>query len=117
MRILIVDDNAGMRRMLATLLSPTVSEIRECGDGIEAGVAYRAFRPDFVLMDVEMPCLDGISATRQIIADDPAARIVVVTNHDEAGIRMLAIDAGASGFVAKDNLIELRTIVREILDR
>jgi CheY-like chemotaxis protein len=107
MRLLIVDDNPGVRRLIRTLLDGVTREIRECADGADARAAYQRERPDFVLMDIQMGTLDGIAATRRIVASDPGARVIIVTNYDQPDLREAAREAGACGFVAKDNLLEL----------
>jgi CheY-like chemotaxis protein len=111
MKMLIVEDNAVMRRLLRSLLAGLTEEIHECTDGSQALAAYRQFLPDWVLMDIEMPELDGLAATRQLLAAFPDARVVIVTQHDNAKFREAAFRSGACGFVAKDNLLELRTLV------
>jgi CheY-like chemotaxis protein len=78
MTLLIVEDNAGIRRVLRRLLVDTASTIWEYADGSEALAAYEEHRPDIVLMDLRMPVVDGLMATRQIRSYDPSARIIVV---------------------------------------
>ena len=111
MRIMIVDDNRQMRRMIVSLIDDLAEEIIECGDGSEAITAYNEHRPDWVLMDVEMGRVDGIEATRQIRDAFPDARIVMVTNYDESELRAAASAAGAWGYVLKDNLLGIREIL------
>jgi CheY-like chemotaxis protein len=108
MSLLIVEDNAKMRRMLKTLVADLASPVHECEDGAEALAVYAAQRPDWVLMDIAMKDLDGISATRRIKAAYPDAKIIIVTGYDEAELRWAAREAGACGYVLKENLIELR---------
>lgn len=109
--MLIVDDNAVMRRLLRSLLSEQIVEIHECADGSQALAAYRQFRPDWVLMDIEMPELDGLTATRQLLSEFPAARVVIVTQYDGATFRAAARSAGACEVISKENLLELRTLI------
>lgn len=111
MTMLIVEDNAVMRRLLRNLLEDQAVEIHECADGSQAVAAYRQCQPDCVVMDIEMPELDGLAATRQILAEFPAARVVIVTQHDSARFRAAARCAGACGFISKENLLELRTLI------
>jgi len=68
-------------------------------------------RPDWVLMDIDLPEVDGINATRQIVAAHPEARVVIVTSYDDAGLRETARSAGACEYVVKENLIEIRCIL------
>ena len=114
MRLLIVDDNAEVRGLIKRALARLGAEFAECGDGTEAVAAYTAQRPDFVLMDIEMPVVDGITATRQIIAADPSARIIILTNHDQPSLRQAAQAAGAWRFALKENLLVVRKIIGEL---
>jgi len=111
MKVLIVDDNQPVRLLLREYLPSSVDEIIECGDGGKAIALYRKHRPDWVLMDWEMPEMDGITATRTIIAEFPQANICMVSAFDEADIRNAALSAGACDFVLKDNLAELEAIL------
>lgn len=95
MKILIVEDNPGVRRMIRLALRPLAAEFFECSDGAEAQAAYVANRPDFVLMDIQMPHQDGIRATRQIFAAHDEARVVMLTDHDGPELREAAREAGA----------------------
>lgn len=108
LKFLIVDDNRLMREMMRSYLFDVASEIRECEDGADALDCYRAFLPDWVLMDWEMRLVDGIAATREIIADFPAAKILMVTNYDDADLKAEASRAGVSGYLLKDDLQSLR---------
>jgi len=108
MKVLIVDDNSEIRRMLRRLLADLSTDIFECSDGGEVLSAYTRQHPDWVLMDIEMGQLDGLTATRQIRAADPAAHILIVTSHDNAALRAAAQAAGACGYVLKENLMEVR---------
>jgi CheY-like chemotaxis protein len=113
MRILIVEDKAGVRGLIRRALAGLGAEFVECGDGAEAVAAYAAEGPDFVLMDIEMPAMDGITATRRIIAADPSARIIILTNHDQPSLREAARVAGACGYVLKENLFAIRELIGE----
>ena len=75
MKLLIVDDNAAVRRLIRSIVLPLAGDICECTDGADALSAYLAQRPDVVLMDVRMNEVDGIQATKQITAADPKARV------------------------------------------
>jgi len=114
MRLLIVEDNVGMRVLIKRALVGLGAEFIECGDGAEAVAAFAAGRPDFVLMDIEMPIMDGITATRQIIAADPSARIIILTNHNQPSQREAALAAGASGYTLKENLLDLIQALRSL---
>ena len=111
MRILITDDHAEMRLLIKTLIGDLAEGIIECANGSEALDAYRQQKPDWVIMDVKMPVTDGISATRQIKAAFPAARIIIVTDYDDPRLRRAALSAGASDYVIKDELMRLRELL------
>jgi CheY-like chemotaxis protein len=111
MKILIVDDNAGIRRVLRRSLADIASEIQECTDGSDALIAYEKYRPDVVLMDVRMTRMDGLTATRQIRSSYPTARIILVTDYDDDDLRMAGVKAGACNYVLKEELANLSEIV------
>jgi len=113
MKLLIVDDNASARRLIRTIVAGVATQIHECEDGAEALEAYIAHRPDFVLMDLAMERTDGITATRQLKTADPAARIIIVTQYDQADLREEAQAAGACGYVRKENLLEVVRLLQE----
>ncbi len=103
-RVLIVDDQALVREGLMTLLQavPGIKPVAAAADGEEAVALCARHRPDVVLMDLRMPKLDGVEATRQIRAAQPETEIVVLTTHaDEASI-LDALRAGARGYLTKD---------------
>ena len=112
MRFLIVDDDARIRRMIKTVVADETDFVFECSDGAQANASYTEHEPDWVLMDVTMPGLDGISATREIRSAHPTARIIIVTNHESAAMRAEATSAGACGYVLKENLLDLREMVQ-----
>src|SRR5262245_61783924 len=99
LRILIVDDNALVRRTIRAILEDLPAEIVECADGDEVLPSYESFAPDWVLMDIGMPRMDGIAATAALRAAHPDARVLMVSEHDQADIRRAADRAGASGYV------------------
>jgi CheY-like chemotaxis protein len=111
MRILIVDDNPEVRSLLRRLLGDLAEEIAECADGHEALAGYAALLPDWVLMDIEMTPVDGLTATRQVCAAWPEAKVIMVTNHDNEALRQAALTAGARGYVVKDDLSRLRPLL------
>ena len=111
--ILIVDDSAPMRRTIRSLLGKVAGEMHECSDGDEALAAYERYRPDWVVMDVKMERVDGIAATRQIVAAFPEAKVAILTNYDVHDLEKVARDAGACACLLKDDLLSLRRIVAE----
>jgi DNA-binding NarL/FixJ family response regulator len=103
-RVLIADDQAlvrvGLRKILEAESDPTV--VGEAEDGRDAAFETRRLGPDVVLMDIRMPVLDGIEATRRIVAAAPATRVVVLTTFGLDTYVYEALQAGASGFMLKD---------------
>jgi DNA-binding NarL/FixJ family response regulator len=112
MKLLIVEDNLGVRSVIRSLMAAVTSEIIECADGTEALALYNLEQPDLVLMDIQLGATDGIAAARQIRAADPAARVIMVTNYDQLDLREAARQAGACGYVLKENLLELVGLVK-----
>jgi DNA-binding NarL/FixJ family response regulator len=102
-RVLIVDDDDLMRAGLRGVLSSNeaIEIVGEAGDGREAAYRTRLLRPDVVLMDVRMPDLDGISATREVLATFPDAKVVILTTFEQDDYIFGALTAGASGFLLK----------------
>jgi len=107
MKVLIVEDNQAMRRVIRQVVAEVADEITECGDGSIACLLYRELQPDWVLMDIEMGEVNGIVATRRIKAEYPDARIIIVTNYNDEQLRETAKAAGACGYALKENLLEL----------
>jgi DNA-binding NarL/FixJ family response regulator len=110
--ILIVDDNAAMREAIKSTVCSETDTIIERADGNEALEAYTQHRPDYVLMDIRMKQTDGITATAQILAFDPGAKVIIVTDFGSLSFRHAAEKAGAIGFVLKEQLPDLRRILR-----
>jgi DNA-binding NarL/FixJ family response regulator len=102
--VLIADDQAlvrvGLRKILES--EPEMSVVGEAADGEDAVSAARRLRPDVVLMDIRMPVLDGIEATRRIVGAQPTTRVLILTTFGLDGYVYDALRAGASGFMLKD---------------
>jgi DNA-binding NarL/FixJ family response regulator len=118
-RVLICDDQALVRGGFRAILDarPEIEVVGEAENGAQAvGLAHRRY-PDVILMDIRMPVLDGIEATRKLVADGSPARIIVLTTFDLDEYVHAAIRAGASGFLLKDvtpaTLVEAITIVAQ----
>ena len=102
-RVLVVDDDDLMRAGLRGVLSEdaSIEVVGEAGDGRDAVYRTRLLQPDVVLMDVRMPDLDGISATRELLAAFPAVKVVILTTFEQDDYIFGALSAGASGFLLK----------------
>jgi DNA-binding NarL/FixJ family response regulator len=102
-RVLLVDDDDLMRAGLRSVLSSddTIEVVGEAGDGRLALGSVRDLRPDLVLMDIRMPDLDGISATREVLDAAPDVKVVVLTTFEDDDYIFDALSAGASGFLLK----------------
>ena len=108
MKLMIVEDNPHMCQLLKQLMSDLAEVIVQCSDGEQAVAAYAVEQPDWTLMDLQMERLSGIEATRRIRAAWPEARIVIVTEYDDQHWRAAARQAGACGYLLKDDLLEVR---------
>jgi CheY-like chemotaxis protein len=116
MKLLIVDDNAATRSLIREFIAPIATEITECADGADGVEAYLRLRPDFVVMDFMMPGLDGIAATERLLAHDPHAAVVMVSQFDSREARLRSQRAGARQFFTKDNLSALRRFLTAARD-
>jgi len=117
-RVLLVDDQALFREALGTLLSvrADVEVVGEAGDGEAALRQAAELRPDVVLMDLRMPVLDGIAATRRLRAEQPEVRVLALTTFDEDEDVFAALRAGAVGYLLKDAATgELELALRSVM--
>jgi DNA-binding NarL/FixJ family response regulator len=104
-RVLVADDQSMIRAGFRLLLArePDIEVVAEARNGVEAVQQAARFNPTVVLMDIRMPELDGLQATRRILAADPTARVLILTTFDLDEYVYEALQAGASGFVLKDD--------------
>ena len=102
--VLLADDQELLRRGLRMVLeeAPDLTVVGEAADGPEAVGLAASLRPDVILMDVRMPGIDGIEATRRIVAETPACRVLILTTFDLDEYAFTALRYGASGFLLKD---------------
>jgi DNA-binding NarL/FixJ family response regulator len=104
-RVLLVDDHALLRAGMARLLdlADDVAVVGSAGSGAEGLAMAAALHPDVVLMDLSMPGMSGVEATRRLLAADPDAAVVVLTSFADADLVVDALDAGAIGYLLKDS--------------
>ena len=102
-RLLLVDDQRLLREGMRILLElePDLDVVGEAANGVEALARYAELRPDVVLMDVKMPEMDGVAATRQLLIDHPEAKVVILTTFDDDEYVFEGIRAGALGYLLK----------------
>jgi DNA-binding NarL/FixJ family response regulator len=103
-RVLLVDDQQIVRQGLATILqyAEGIKVVGEAGDGKEAIILTQELEPDVVLMDIKMPRLGGIPATRQICANQPGTHVIILTTYDADDLVFEGIKVGAEGYLLKD---------------
>lgn len=109
--ILIADDNEGVRCMIRSMVEDLDTCVIECSDGQAAIDMFEHHLPDWVLMDINMLPMDGLTAMRAILLKDPDAQIIIVSQHQDARTRETALAMGAQAFVGKEDLMELRELV------
>jgi DNA-binding NarL/FixJ family response regulator len=104
--ILCVDDHPLVRKGIASIISleTDMKMVAEAGSGQEAVAAFRQFHPDVTLMDLRMPAMDGIEATKQIRQIDPEAKIIALTSYDGDQEIYRALEAGVRGYILKESV-------------
>lgn len=116
-RILVVDDHEFVRRNICNLLrsQPELEIVSEAATGFEAIKQAEQFQPDVVLLDISMPELNGLAATPLIRKVAPNAKILIISNHDNAGFIREALSAGALGFLSKSDIgAEIVTAIQRV---
>jgi len=119
LKILLVDDHEIMRQGLYVMLDhqPDLQVIAQANDGRVAVELARELKPDLIVMDVNMPGLDGVDATRQILSMDSAIKVVALSMHSKKGFIVEMLKAGASAYVLKESAFaELVAAIRTVVD-
>ena len=111
LNLMIVDDHAGIRELIRNMIATPGDVVRECASGDEALRALSDFQPDCVTMDISMPGQCAFNTTRSIRTACPEAEVIMVSSHDLLDYRRAALEAGANGYVAKENLVQLPSMV------
>jgi DNA-binding NarL/FixJ family response regulator len=115
-RVVIADDHPEMRLALRILLrlSQDAELVGEASNGVEAVDFVQRLRPDLLIMDIRMPVMDGLEATRQIGSANIATKVILISSDRGARMVSQSIDAGAHGFVPKEELLSLTLAMRAI---
>ncbi|HEU0002780.1 MAG TPA: response regulator transcription factor [Ktedonobacteraceae bacterium] len=119
-RLVLVDDQAGIRQGLRMLLTlePDITVVAEASTGREAVTLVQGLSPDVVLMDIEMPEMDGIAAAAMIHVGSPQSAVVMLSIHNDVSTRARAQAAGATAFVNKNGAIEaLVATIRQVAEQ
>jgi DNA-binding NarL/FixJ family response regulator len=118
-RIILADDHRIMREGLASLLESQadMEVVQHASDGLQAVSLSREMNPDLVVMDITMPGMNGIEATRHISNDVPRVKVICLSVHGDTGFVSAVLDAGASGYLLKDCAFEdLVSAIRTVID-
>ena len=115
--VLLVDDHVYIRKAIWYFLETTrdIRVIATASNGAEAVTAARFNPPDVVIMDISMPVMNGLDATRQILADFPHMRVLMLSSYDDQGHIQMALEAGAAGYIVKEAIVsELVEAIRSL---
>ncbi|RDH43923.1 response regulator [Zooshikella ganghwensis] len=117
LRVMVVDDSLITINKLTKMLTELGYEVvSQCRSGAVAVASYPKVKPDIVTMDITMPDMDGIEATKAIMASYPQANIIMVTSHGQEQMVLEAIDAGARGYVLKPvKEVRLQEVIQKVL--
>ena len=109
--LLVIEDSEQFRQMIISMLKGYYEKIYQCTDGKYAKDAYEKYKPDWVVMDVHMKEMDGLTATKQLKAAHPEAHIVLMSQCHDPEMMEEAKSAGAENFILKDNILEIKKIM------
>jgi len=112
MKLLIADDNSEFRRVLKSISEEIFTEIIECTDGDEAVEIYKKEKPDWTFMDIKMKRIDGITAAEKIMKHNQEAKIIIISQFNDADIIKASKRTGAKEFVNKEDLTKIEEIIR-----
>ena len=112
LRFLVVDDHEKFRELVIQFLELGDDQYRECSNGREALEACQEEIPDCILMDLEMPVMDGMTAVKVISADYPEVKVIMLSQHDHPDLPPAARRNGAFAYLTKDNLNELSQCIQ-----
>ena len=113
MKLLLVDDNDRIRKMMRNLYSPHFDDVIECCDGAEAVASFYIEEPDWVVMDIKMKEVDGIKATERILSSYPDAKVIIISQYNDETTINAAKNAGAVEFVSKENLSKVIEVIKK----
>jgi len=113
MTILIVEDHKAVRKLLRREVADLATEVFECDNGADALAVYALQKPDVVLMDIQMPGLDGIATSRRIKNAFADAKVIFVSDCDQNEFRVAVMEVGGCGYVNKTDLGRLRELIRK----
>ena len=115
MKLLVADDHVGIRTLVRELVTQLAVEIRECANGREAVRVYAEFLPDLVIMDLQMPQMDGFETIRRLRTQAPQVPVIAISHATHPGIEERARAAGANCFLQKEQLKDLPGCVRRLM--
>ena len=111
MNLLIIEENAAMCRLIRALVEGLPLSITECRHGSQALAVCAQVQPDWILLDLNLARADALAAAQRIRATSPQARVVLLAEEDSTRLQEAALQAGACGYLLKDNLIEVRRLL------
>ncbi|MBN2414597.1 response regulator transcription factor [bacterium] len=117
MKVMLVDDNPGIREVIKQIIEEEIATpctFIELDDGETVVETYADCRPDWVFMDIKMKRMDGLTATTSLMRRFPDARVVIVSQYDDAAYRMAAEQQGVFAYILKDNLLDIPALMNSV---